>query len=647
MTDRIRLARLFEPLKIGPVELRNRIVFPPMVTGYGTAEGKPTQRSVDYYAERSRGGAGLIIVEASAVEPITASPIELRFCADDYVESFTQLAAGIHAGGAKAIVQLVHSGGIALSYEGLPQPIGPSSFQIPMPGAPVAREMTVAEIEGVVRSFVQTAGRAETAGFDGIELHAAHGYLLCQFLSPLTNRRQDAFGGDVERRAKFVVEVIQTIKARTSKGFLVGCRISGDEYAEGGLTLDMAVETAQILERAGVDYLSISAGSWWAKTPYAMPPIFLRQGYMVYLADRIKQTVNVPVMTAGRIKSPRMAEDILSEGRADLVGMGRALLADPELPNKALQGRLSEIRPCIACNIGCFDRATFGMKDLKCAVNPTVGRPELGLLEQTREPKKVLVIGGGPAGMTAAIVAAKRGHSVALWERRGTPGGQVTIAALPPSKEEFLDIVEHLWREALRAGVDVRLNQTADLAAVRDFGPDIVILATGSKPERPSIHGVDGPNVITASEVLYSRAHGVGQKVVVVGGGEVGCETASFLAWLGKQVTVLKRGPKMADDMGILARSMLLGGLRDAGVEMLTGVAYKQIAADRITITVQGEERALACDTVVLAAGSKPDNQLEEALRSLGCQVIPVGEAVRVGNVLDAVESAWIAAREM
>ena len=637
---------LFKPVGVGMIELKNRIVMPPMATDYATSEGHVTQRVIDYYTERSSGGVGLVIVEAAAVSP-QARNLSRELCIDDErcVEGLTSLAQAIHGGGAKAFIQLMHAGGYIPGKVDI-EPVAPSPVQLG-PGGPIPKELNVDEINQVIQSFISAAHRAKRAAYDGVELHSAHGYLIGQFFSPFSNRRTDSYGGTVEGRTRFAQEIIQGIKEKTGKDFVVGCRISGDEFVEGGVTLDKATEIARLLQKAGADYLSVSAGSWWTKLPYPMPPMTFPRGFMVYLADAVKRAVSIPVVTAGRINDPLLAETILREGRADLIAMGRALIADPELPRKAAEGKVSEIRPCIACNVGCIDRVVFNDQDMKCAVNPTLGKIGLGKLERTKATKKVLVIGGGPGGMTAATIAALRGHAVTLWEQSEILGGQMLMACLPPGKEEIHYLIEYMWREAERASVEIELGRTATLASIKEVKAGAIVLATGSEPICPPVSGIDGENVLTAREVLTKRMVGVGARVVVIGGGQVGCETADYLAWAGKKVTVLELLPRIASDMGPPARAMLLRSLRNQGVEMLTNIDVKHISKTIVDFTLNEEERAVDCDTVVIACGSQPNDEMADALAGMTDKVYKVGDAAHAGKILEAVESGWATACEL
>ncbi len=634
----VELKRLFTPLELRGMTLRNRINMAPMVTNYATSRGEVTERLIAYYAARARGGAGLITVEATAVSPNGRSFVNNLCVYDDlHVPGLRALAAAVHAGGAKISLELYHAGRRSATAIIRSQPVGPSA--VPAKGSEVPRELTLAEIERLRDDFVQAARRAKAAGFDAVTLHAAHGYLINAFLSPLANKRSDGYGGDLAGRARFGLEVLRGVRAAVGDDFPIIYRLSGSEYVDGGLSHDEAKQVARWFVEAGADAIDVSAGT--VESAYITSAyMFFPRGLLLPLAEGIKQSVPVPVFAVGRIADPVQAEQILAAGQADGITMGRALLADPELPNKAREGRLDEITPCIACNQGCLDRIALQL-DVACLVNPATGREQYADLPPAPAPKKVLVVGGGLAGMQAALTARRRGHAVALHERSGRLGGQFHLAAAAPGKRDALAIVDFLARQLERAGVEVHLGSTVTPATVDELRPDAVIVATGAQPSTPAVPGAE--RAVSAWDVLAGAA-GVGRRVVIVGGGQVGCETAEWLVERGHEVSVIEMLPDLAAGMGARTREVFLGRLIDRGVNFLTRTTLTGIGEREITFNRAGlAERMLNVDSVVMAVGSRPAPELAEALRAKGYAVHVVGDAVKPRSGLEAIHDGFAA----
>ena len=545
------LPLLFTPLKIGRIELKNRIVMPPAATHLGE------EARIDFYVARARGGVGLIQLPPGIVDPASDYVAAPPLYNEKSVPVLARLVDAIHSAGAVVSMQLWHGGRQLHVFDDKTIPVAPS----PIPwsrSAKVPRELSIPEIEELVEKFARAAMRAKRAGVDFVELHAAHGYLISEFFSPRSNKRTDEYGGDVAGRTRFAVEIIRRIKELAGDDFPVCCRINGADNIHGGLTLDDAKAMAPILVEAGLDLISISAGVY-GSYPTIVPFVHTPSGCNVPLAEGVKSVVKVPVITAGRINDPHLAEEILVAGKADLIGMARALLTDPEFPNKAARGEFEDIRQCVACNT-CIDSLYFG--PIQCPVNPALGRErELGIVPVT-EKKKVLVIGGGPAGLEAARVAALRGHEVTLYEKGQRLGGQWLLAAAPPHKQEFMELTNYQTRQLSRLGVTVKLGKEVSTTLVEELKPDVVIVATGAVPLELPIPGIELGKVVTAWDTLQGNSR-AGSSVMVVGGGNVGLETAHFLAEQGKKVTVIEMLRRVGADMGETVRWHQLRSLKE------------------------------------------------------------------------------------
>ncbi len=634
-----QFTKLFEPGRIGSLELKNRLVMPPMATNYASKDGSVTQRQIDYYEERAKGGVGLVIVEISCVDSPVGKGATKQICIDDdrFVPQLSKLAESIKRHGAKAAIQLHHAGRQTSSKLTGHQPVAPSP--VPMPGGEQPGELTLPEIATLVTRFAEAADRAKKAGFDGVEIHGAHGYLISQFLSPLSNRRRDAYGGDVKRRARFLLEVIKAVRERVGRDYPVWCRLSAMEIGvEDGITLEETQVVAQMAEEAGVDAIHVSAHQ---VTPARRPPMAQPVCLFVPLAEGIKKVVSVPVITVGRIP-PELGEDVLREGKADFISMGKALLADPHLPQKVAMSRMEDITPCISC-LTCLDSVDRGSEGVRCVVNPTLGRERECELKPAESPKKVVVVGGGPGGMEAARVAALRGHKVILFDVGEEIGGQLILASKPPFKDTIETFRRYLVGQVVKLGIELRLHERFTLDLLDELKPDVVILATGVKPFVPQIPGIQSRKVLQASQVLVGAK--TGERVVVIGGELVGCETALYLVEQGKKVTIMRRGPEFATKVHQFIREPLLGRLKFKGVSMLAGVKYEEITGAGLVIrTGAGERKMVEADTVVLAAGAVPNTELLSTLQGKVAQLIPVGDCVEPRGIREAMEEGYKAA---
>lgn len=643
MTVPEQFRNLFEPIKIGSMTVKNRFVMPPMGSNLADSGGYVTDDMLAYYEAKGRGGAGLVIVEVTSVEHPRGSAVALQLAIDDdkYMPGLTELASAIKRGGARACMQLVHAGGARRSVVAGLRSIAPSP--IPRVGTEIPDELTVGQIKELEDKFVRGAERAARAGFDAIDLHAAHYYLMAQFLSAEWNRRRDDYGGDLENRARFTLEVVRGIRGKLGRDFPLWCRINGVEYGlDHGTTLEEGQLTARMLEDAGTDAVDVSAcgrgpvhASAWPMGGRMLPPMAHPAGTLIPVAEAIKRKVGIPVMAVGSI-TPEVGQAAIARGQTDMIVVGRGLVADPELPNKVAAGRLDDIIPCIAC-LRCRNQVVEERKPIACSVNAAAGNERRAVIKPVSKPKKVLVVGAGPAGMEAARVAAMRGHHVTLAEKDRRLGGQLILAAAPPHKQKISTFTPYLARQLDKLGVRVMLDTEATPELVEKLKPDALVIATGGTPIRPDIPGADRMNVVIAEEVLSGKAK-VGKRVVVIGGELVGCETAEYLAEQGKQVIITRRGPGMATKIGIELGAMQLQRLAALKVRMLPGVKYVRITEKGLlVVNPEGKEELLEADTIVLAAGAIPNDSLSSRLRGKVSEIHVAGDCVQPRGIMEAV----------
>jgi len=643
----VKFAKLFEPAKIGKMEVRNRIVMPAMTTGYASEMGTVNERIVDYYTERAKGGAGLVIVEAASVDSPLGRlfPTSLSVDHDRYIPGLNDLAESVRAHGARIALQLAHAGRqTTLAATDGQQPVSASDAPSGVPGMR-ARALASQEVKGIVEKFADAARRVKAAGFDAAEIHGAHGYLIAQFLSPYINKRTDEYGGDLEGRARFALEIAQRTREKVGDDFTLIFRISGDEYIKGGLTLDETRMISRMMQRY-VNAIDVSAGL--RETAYrATQPMALPRGCLVPLAEGIKSAVNVPVIAVGRINDPVLAEEILSQGKADLVAMGRALIADPELPRKAMEGRLEDIRRCIACVNGCSERLMLGLR-ISCDVNAAMGKERDYAIRRAERRKKVVVVGGGPAGMEAARVAALRGHRVVLYEKEARLGGQLNISVRPPHKEEIQTLIDFLTAQMRKLGVRVVLGKEVDGKTVLSEKPDAVVLATGAVPVKPVIPGLNLAHTAMALDILTKKATVKGDSVVVVGGGMVGCETAEFTASMGKKVCLVEMLGDIATDVPSRARILLLQRLAENRVEVLTNLKVEEVTKNAVVaIDKAWNKRVIPAETVVFALGSEANRRLADSLRGKVPELYLVGDCAKPRKIFEAIHEGSHVARQI
>ena len=694
---------LLSPGRIGTLELRNRIVLAAMGSNFASEEGHCTERLIAYYEARAKGGAGMLVLETSAAcYPNGATmPNMVGFSKDEFLPGLTELADRVHQHGSKIVAQLCHGGKMAQQDTAAGRPIPMPSlmspgfsdmFQVltqeeighfikaagPDGKGPQYYEMTQQHIDETVAGFANAAVLAQKAGFDGVELHAGHGYLIACFLSPYTNKRSDGYGGSRENRARFLLEIIKAVRAATSDDFAVLIRLDAREYrVEGGIELDDCLVTVKLAEQAGVDAIDVSAyGNTAHAIAFTEAPLVHEPGGFINFAKAVKNVVNVPVIGVGRIE-PEVGEQCLANGDFDFLAMGRKLLADPDLPNKLAAGTPQSIRPCIYCYI-CVSKI-FINQPMCCAVNHSMGREYEGdILARSSDSKKILVIGGGPGGMEAARMLAEKGHKVSLWEKDKDLGGTARIAGLAYEPNERL--VHYLARAVRALPIDLQMNKTATSENVAAHNADHVILATGALRIAPDIPGKAQRQVFDGDElrgVLFGTSEAAAAKlnpiyrlmlsaarmtqmlrsikllrfmskiwmpiaseVVVIGGGLVGLELSEFLVERGRKVTILEPGPSLGPELAIVRRARVIHMLKEHGVEIQRGTHITNIGADQVTYTLDGEEKSVPCQQVIIAIGAEPDSGLEQQLAGSGVQVHRIGDCREKsfidGAILDA-----------
>ena len=641
---------LFSPIKVGTQEVKNRVFMPPVSTNLAD-HGYVTDALVDHYTARAKGGVGLIITEVVTVEPTyTYLPGDMCCYDDTFIPGWEKLAAAVHQYGAKIMPQLFHPAYMAFNVPGTPRLIAPS-FVGPSYAREAPRPITIDEIHELTHQFGDAAVRMQKAGVDGVEVHAAHAHgMLGGFLSPQYNKRTDEYGGSLDARMRFLLEVIAEIRERCDEDFIIDVRISGDEYTDGGLTLNDMIYVSRRLEKAGVDMIHVSGGTT-IKRGSAIPAAGTKQASHAALSREIKKHVGIPVATVGRINEAWIAEELIEDGAADICMMGRANLCDAEFCNKAAAGRAEEVRPCIGC-LRCLNGIMFG-KPISCTVNPDVEHDEAGY-EPATEKKNVLVVGAGPAGMEAAYIAAKRGHNVVLVDKQEEPGGQLRIASVPPAKQELTRVIKYQFSRLAEAGVDVRMGLELTAEDIqRDFAGYEVVLSYGAEPIVPGFM-TGFKQVMTADDLLAGRAF-PGKKIVIVGGGSVGCETADYLAPLvndlapsNRDVTLIEMTKTLAANEGGAGRAVLVTRILDKGVHVLTEARLTSVTEDTIAYEKDGEEHVIeGADTLVLALGYRPNTQLADALSEAGFTCHVVGDSKQCGNLRDAIGAAYALACEL
>lgn len=645
--------KLFEPFEIGKVTLKNRLVMAPMSTNFAR-DGHVTDDMIAYYEERAKGGVGLIVIEDGIVDVPQGNHVRNVLAVDDdqYLSGLKTLTRALHSHGAKVSIQLSHSGrrgGRVSKQSGCMEvtrgmlPVAPSAIAHPVTGQVVPSALGVEEIEAIVGKFKRAAQRVVEAGVDIIGLHCAHMYLCGQFLSPWANQRKDQYGGDLSGRMRFVTEVVEEIAMAVGEDVPILCRINGSE-PDGGNTPEEIREIAQRLEKTGVSALHISVGFGAAiKDPDFIPsitPMRAPDNCIVDLAATIKKAVSIPVIAVNKIKDVQAAEQILQEGGADLIAMGRPLIADPYLPQKACEGRTEEIRPCIYCCQGCAQNILEWDRPLACTTNPKVGREKEESAKKTIR-KKVLILGAGPAGIQAAEAAALKGHQVFLVDKAPDIGGQLALASKPPGKQEIDRFVLYLKRLLERLEIQVILGREIDRKWLQDLRPDVAILATGSDPIIPHIEGLSNAVFLSGREALIASEI-EGKRVVIIGGGQVGCEVGEFLSEKGKTVTIVEMLDDIAGGMPHISKLPLEMALEMNGVRIMTQTQVLSINEKAVVVKRKENEEILPADLVVVATGSEPhEDSVDHILREEVPEVYEIGDKTKPGSILEAIRQGY------
>ncbi len=658
----MEFVKLFEPITIRNLQINNRIVMPSIGLAY-TRDYSFNETFKAFYRERAKGGVGLMTIGPVGIDRVGCVPLMLGLFDDKHIKPLKEFIEELHRQtDVKVATQLFHMGRYAFSmFTGRP-PIAPSAIPSKLTGE-TPRGMTGEDIEEVKEAYAQSARRAKEAGFDLIEILACTGYLISQFLSPLTNKRTDEYGGAIENRMRFGLEVISKVREAVGDDVPLGLRIAGNDFMEGGHTNVESALFAAEAEKAGVGAINVTGG--WHETNVPQLTTNVPAAGFLYLARGIKEKVGIPVFASNRLGDPFVAEKALRSGACDMICWARPLLADPELPNKVREGRFSEIIPCISCNQGCFD-AIFSASPVTCILNPRTGREKEREVKRAEVPREVWVAGGGPAGMEFALTAAERGHGVTLYEKESRLGGQVNLAKAPPGKAEFDNVIESMKHRMEQRGVKVRLNTRLTPEMVKKSKPDVLVVASGAKPVEMDVPGFQKPHVVSAWDVLMDKVSHIGENVVVVGGSATGCETAQFIASMGtpepdtftfliyhsaedpefatkllhnagRRITVIDMVPRFANNVGRTARWSLMKGLRLMGVELRKKTKLLEIKDDAVIVETEEGKASLKADTVVMAVGVLPDDELVREVKEDGIMVITIGDAKKPRKMTEAI----------
>ena len=639
-----KLDVLFEPLEMPNLTLKNRFYMAPIGTTFHI------EQLTDFLVARANGGVALITTGEISVHSSGRAGVgrqELKLETDEDIDAFLPLVKAIKKAGAKIVAQLNHAGRYSFSRVLGQQSVAPSPIASRYTGE-LPRELSTFEIDDLVMAFTDAAVRAQKAGFDGIEILGSSGYLVSQFLSPVTNKRDDKYGGDTLQRATFLLSILQETRKRVGDDFNICVKFDAEDSITGGRTLEDSLLLAPHMVSAGADRLHIWAG--WHEAIRPMLPMFVPRGAFSHLSAAIRKVVNVPVSTVGRINDPYVAADILAKGEADLIGLGRALLCDPDFVKKTSDGRTSEIRRCTACCY-CFDQIMQAIQgneeaELRCSVNFELGHEGEKLIRAAKRKKHVVVVGGGPAGMEVARVTALRGHRVTLFEEDDELGGLVNLAVIPPYKGELRNIIDYYKHQLEILAVEVRLSKSFLSNTINESKPDVVVLATGAREFIPHIPGISGKRVVTAVEVLKGSAS-IGEQVVVIGGGLIGAETAELLAEKGKKVTVIEMLKVAASEVGPTTRWGLLSRLSKK-ITMTTSTKVIEVTKGSVIGLSQDSNKVeFPADTVVVAAGLRSRTDLAELLDQSGIEWYAVGSCREPGQIGEAIGDAFAVGRKI
>ena len=635
---------LFSNFSIKDLQLKNRIVMPALASFLIEDDGSISNDTVEHYRRRAGGGPAMIIMEAHAVSPEgVVSAHQARIYDDRFIEGLSKIAAVMKSEGAVPAIQ-IHHGGRQTSIKVIKRkPLAPSPIPCPAIRGDV-EPLTIHGIHEIVQKFGDAAERAKQAGFELIEIHGAHGYLINQFLSKVSNIREDEYGGDTVGRSRFALEIIEEIRRRIGPEFPLSFKISAQEFVPEGLTVTESIEILKLLAKAGVDVVQVSAGN--DITPeWICQPMFMKKACLAESAAQVKKALNIPVMAVGRINDPIIANEVLSKGQADLVCIGRGLLADPDMPNKAREGRLDEIRICIACNT-CME-SIFRKGRIECLVNPMLGREKKMAFVPTQKPKKIMVVGGGPGGLNVAWVAAKRGHEVHVFEKRSSLGGQLLPGSIPGHKKELRSLIRFQKKQIEKFGVRCHLNHEVKTKDIQALNPEVVILATGSLPAIPPVDGIDSAIVLTFEHVL-NEAPPPFKQAVIIGGGATGLELALHLTGYGCRVTVVEMLSIIGEGLEAMTKKVLLGKLKENGVKILTETKLMRIESTGVVVSRgNGNKMLIEAERVILATGTRPCNHLYQKAKSLGYEIHQIGDCLEVRNAKAAIYEGAVLGRRI
>lgn len=644
--------KLFEPASIGSVKLKNRLIMLPMGTAYASQHGEVTQKTIDYFVERAKGGVGLITL--GNVSPHLPNIFNQLVLDSDWVlMGHYELAEKLHAHGAKVCVQISHAGRQKALATLLPgeELVSSSALASEHLGNmfSVPRAMDKDDIKRWIEKYTLTAMRAKRVGYDMVEIHGAHGYLINQFISPFMNKRTDEYGGSLENRMRFPMEIISAVRDLVGRNYPIGFRISADEFVPGGITLKESAVIAEMLESAGIDYISVTAGVH-ESLDKMMCTMRVAEGWRQPLWTAIHKAVKIPVIAGGSLRHPSRCEQVLQDNEADFIGLARPLYADPKWPIKAKEGRAKEIRLCISCNECAHESTRRRSGERHCAVNAATGREkDFAVITPTKVQKKVMIIGGGPAGMEAARIAALRGHKISLYEKENYLGGQLIQAGRPQGKRKILWLRDYLEGQFKKLGVDIILNTKATRKLVKEVMPDALVLAAGAEPIQPNIPGIDHQFVVSSWDILRDEIKFGKEKIAVIGGGMIGVETAEYLLESNNTVTIIEQLPDVADGMEPNHKRQLLKLFNDKNVKILTNRKAVEIIPNKIRLTniASGAEESVDVDRVVIAVGTRPSNTLRDELDGIISDLYVVGDCMRVGFIMEAIYEGSLIGRQI
>jgi len=628
------MKHLFTPFQIKNLTLKNRIVLPPLASFLIEKGGAITDRAVEHYRRRAAGGPAMVIMEACAISPEgVVSENQARIDSVRLLKGLSRIAEAIRAEGAVPAIQIHHAGRQTSAKVIKRLPLAPSPLPCPAIRGDVA-PLSVEQIQELINKFADAAVRSREAGFELLEIHGAHGYLINQFLSRYSNIREDGYGGDIAGRTRFALDIIAEIRNRLGSSFPISFKISAQEFVPDGLTVEESIDILKLLVTAGIDAVQVSAGN--DSTPeWICQPMFMQKACLAESAAAIKKALQIPVLAVGRINDPWTADNIIAKGMADLVCIGRGLMADPEMPIKAQEGRFDEIRTCIACNT-CM-QSIYRKGRLECLVNPALGREQEMQILPATQPKKVMVVGAGPGGLNAAWVAAKRGHEVHLYEKQSYLGGQLVPGSKTAYKREMQSLINFQKKQVELNGVICHMGQEVTAQTVQKENPDVVILATGSRPILPSVEGIDEASVVTFDVVLNGDVQEK-KTTVIIGGGSTGCEVAYHLSEMGSPVTIVELMPKIGGDLEAVTKKLLVRKLKENNVRILTEHRLLRVGKNSLVVAgPDGIETIIEAQRVVVAIGIRQDDTIHQQIKSLGYETHVIGDCLEPRTAKTAI----------